>query len=699
MVGMDLFADADDANEDEKDEQRVSRTKLKRNVDGDARGKREEDRKKKKDKKKDKKGKDEEEGQQSFRVNEEYAKRFQHNKEREELQRLIEKHGDLPILGMDERRNGQRSEHEVDDESDDESDDVEDDDGILPGEQESEFFEVLAKIRRKDPAVFDSDATFFTQPTDDELVRMQDERRRAARENGENAKPMKLKEVLAQQILTANGAEDNEDDEDEDRRQRDEREGLRAKSRSALLYNEEQRELKKEFGVAVRADGSDGEDDEKADGEEGGGIFSVKSRGKVDPHGGAGERSAIDMQKSLEDYFGKDKKQTESERFLRKYLMNQGWRDDEGDDDEEEDGDFEEEDEEEFERAEDFEHAYNFRYEEPGGLELATFSRRQALEQTVRKDPKRESRKRAREARKDRLLDQRRVADEEIKRLKNLKLKELQNKIERISEVAGARDDEVDVDAALLEGDWDPDAYDKRMQELFSEDYYETEDPESGKLIEAAQVQEIERIDEDDGDKDSGAKTRTFRDAQHKALRKQRRRGLDNSLLQHAESADGSVAVQLDAAGDLPMNPPSNLSSSAKKAYTKALDEYFKLDYEGMAGGQPTRFKYTNVRSDTFGLEPWQILLMDDKELNQVVSLKKLAAFRDADAAPWDEEHDAGTVAPLKRKKKAGDGRPGPRDVEEMRSRLGDKRSRKETFDRASGKSKKKKKKKHDSKE
>ena len=42
----------------------------------------------------------------------------------------------------------------------------------------------------------------------------------------------------------------------------------------------------------------------------------------------------------------------------------------------------------------------------------------------------------------------------------------------------------------------------------------------------------------------------------------------------------------------------------------------------------PTRFKYTPVISDTFGLSAEEILLADDKELNEYMSIKRLAPYR-----------------------------------------------------------------------
>ena len=49
----------------------------------------------------------------------------------------------------------------------------------------------------------------------------------------------------------------------------------------------------------------------------------------------------------------------------------------------------------------------------------------------------------------------------------------------------------------------------------------------------------------------------------------------------------------------------------------------------------PTRFNYVPVQPDSFALTPAEILLADDKDLNEYVGLKKMAPYRDR-AVKWD---------------------------------------------------------------
>jgi len=64
-----------------------------------------------------------------------------------------------------------------------------------------------------------------------------------------------------------------------------------------------------------------------------------------------------------------------------------------------------------------------------------------------------------------------------------------------------------------------------------------------------------------------------------------------------------------------------------KRAKQKYLDELYSLDYEDLIGDLKCRFKYTQVRDNDFGLTVDEIMTADDKELKQLVALKRLAPY------------------------------------------------------------------------
>lgn len=66
-----------------------------------------------------------------------------------------------------------------------------------------------------------------------------------------------------------------------------------------------------------------------------------------------------------------------------------------------------------------------------------------------------------------------------------------------------------------------------------------------------------------------------------------------------------------------------------RSAVNRLLAEYDKLDYEDNIGGLKTRFKYRSVPKEDYGLSTDEILKLKDKELNQLVGLKRMAPYRE----------------------------------------------------------------------
>eukprot|EP00242_Pyramimonas_sp_CCMP2087_P012907 CAMPEP_0198207276 /NCGR_PEP_ID=MMETSP1445-20131203/10749_1 /TAXON_ID=36898 /ORGANISM="Pyramimonas sp., Strain CCMP2087" /LENGTH=446 /DNA_ID=CAMNT_0043880255 /DNA_START=65 /DNA_END=1402 /DNA_ORIENTATION=- len=388
-----------------------------------------------------------------FSVNQEYAKRFQHNKERDELQRLQSKFGDEGSDGS-------------------ESSEEEDEDGALPEKTESQFAETLAKLRRKDPEIYKADTKFFS---DAESEEEDDDDETEKPKKKKKDKPLFLKDVLAKHLIE-DGPEGPEEDDPRVQRQ------LERKTHTKV-YNDEQDDVRKAFLEAVDVEG------EEEEGEEGEDMLwqkKVKSKeerqrdAKEDKEIGekiANKRKEADAAKVLEKYFGEVTQLNQNEKFLRNYILNQGWLD--KDDPQAVEvapplsGD--EEDEEEIDKQEDFEAKYNFRFEEPGSDRIVPHPRTQ--EGTVRKEDKK--RKRQRAAKEEREAERKEAMTAELLRLKALKRRDLQEKLKLVREVAGKED--LLLGDEDVEEDFDAEQHDRRMNQLFGDDYYaeEEEDPES----------------------------------------------------------------------------------------------------------------------------------------------------------------------------------------------------------------------------
>lgn len=59
------------------------------------------------------------------------------------------------------------------------------------------------------------------------------------------------------------------------------------------------------------------------------------------------------------------------------------------------------------------------------------------------------------------------------------------------------------------------------------------------------------------------------------------------------------------------------------------LNEKFDIVNDDIIGDLPTKFHYTNVKSDDFDLTDEMLLYLDDKTLNKFVPVKGLAPYRE----------------------------------------------------------------------
>lgn len=77
------------------------------------------------------------------------------------------------------------------------------------------------------------------------------------------------------------------------------------------------------------------------------------------------------------------------------------------------------------------------------------------------------------------------------------------------------------------------------------------------------------------------------------------------------------------------------MTEEEKKQYLESLlEEYYNLDYEDVIGGGQvkTKFRYKNVKEEDFGLNEEDILLLEDKQLNKLVSLRHYRPYLDEES-------------------------------------------------------------------
>ncbi|CAH9123421.1 unnamed protein product [Cuscuta epithymum] len=493
-----------------------------------------------------------------IKINEEFARRFEHNKKREDLHRFEEL-----------KKKGLVDEDEEPDEDDSEGF------GKSINKKDTEFFDALLKIRKKDPMLQNKDAKLFESESDESDPDSESDNEKKA---NEKKKPLYLKDVISRHLMEEGPEFDDEDEGKDEKKQK--------------TYSEEQEELRKEFLDAVEKmdmEAEDGDDFLKVKG-------SGNTGGDDDEDGDDGEFS-----KKLEEYFGEDNKLDENDRFLKDFFRNKMWLDDDNNkvrkvDDEEES--ILSEDEEAIEKQEDYEREFNFRFEENAGDRVLGYSRK--VDGSVRKKPN--ARKLQRERKEERMAREAEERKEELKRLKNLKKKEMNEKLQKIKEIAGIRDN-VDclIDEDDLEAEFNPEEYDSKMNKTFGDDYYNEDDTNPSFASDGDE--DLEKPDFDKEDELLGLPT-----------------GWERNL-KRGEAYDDD-----DEDEDV---GPIHKNAAMQAAKDQLMDEYYKLDYEDVIGDLKTRFKYKPVNPKRYGLKTEEIIMFDDKELNQYVPLKTLAPYRE----------------------------------------------------------------------
>ena len=595
---------------------------------------------------------DDESGQEEAKIsiNKRFAKDFQLRKQREDLR-------NNPIALSDEDGDASTSSDE-------------DEDGeLLTTKLDTDIFKTINALRSKDSRIYDPNVKFF--PSDDEKESEDDSDGREKEGRTKKQKPKRYKDVIREQALEIiekeeEGIDEDDDDDDEDHTEL-------GKLRR-LAYDKEQENIRKSFLQSTRGfDVDDSHDIDKEEGEDD--LLVVK---KKDPKELEREEQELAAEiKRIESTLSKDKGKDyvdpkgeidDGSKFLLQFFKNRAWIDKDHMDGESSDEDNaprfqakrteatssdevvlmktgEEEDEKDgnesdaslnqLEKTDDFEAQYNFRFEEAAGgtqsgadFSLVTYARGQTVNTLRRKD---ETRKEKRLARKERKAAERKAKEEELKRLKNLKRKEMDRKLKEVKKVIGLADQDAEIDETailkLIEGDYDPEEFEKKMQETFGDDFYSKEDKEwkSDK-----DVRETLMKDEDGNlivgqDKEGDMYDTVGDDAEDEEIRG------DDAGDEDEWNDEGYYEDDEGGAYD-----DEEETELEKKIKSKMEDDLYKLDYEDIVAGMPTRFKYRQVEPNNYGLTTEEILFARDTTLKQFVSLKKMAPYRD------DGEYNAG---------------------------------------------------------
>ena len=254
--------------------------------------------------------------QNAFKINEDFAKKYEHNKRRELLDIAKWKYGEAALL--DDARESEESESSSSDDSEAE---------LINERVENKFLQVMDAIRSKDK---DKIASLSKAP---DANIFEDEDFSETKNETKKDKKFTLKDQIREHALRkmSNSSQSESDSSDSDGEavaKRATKGDLFTKKGEGVPLFEQQMKIKDEFKrQANLAESSDSEDllvkkkvqrDQDSDGEPAP-RKQVKKEKK--------EATLVTDKELLARFYGNDQELNPGEKFLRNYILNEGWKD------------------------------------------------------------------------------------------------------------------------------------------------------------------------------------------------------------------------------------------------------------------------------------------------------------------------------------------------------------------------------------
>ena len=499
----------------------------------------------------------------------------------------------------------QNADNEDVSESSSESED-EDDEGVLVTETlDSEIAATLNAIRSKDPRVYDSKTTFYHS--------IDDSADQNATATAKQPKPMFLRDYHRENYLS--GANGDAQEEEVPRKP----------------YVQEQDDLKRSIvrEMHAAAEGSDkgGDGEGKGDEESDEDGFLVRKSNQEKPSVPAKSISESDVAAADKD----------PETFLSNFMAARAWVPT----DRTNLQPFESDDDEEDNRAEEFEQAYNFRFEDPNKINevLTTHARDTTSKYSVRRDEP-SGRKKKRQAERERKEQEKQEREAERARLRKLKIEQLEEKVAKVKQAAGIKASDIPDEewARFLDMDWDDAKWEEEMQKRFGDDYYakgeEAEDEEGDNERGQAKKRRLKKPKWDDDidikdivpDFDSGSETNAIDFDQNQEME-------DEEVESKSHKKKDRVREKKDKQRE---------ARKERRRIEQIADQNLDLETALLPGSSKKfsgHFRYREGSPVSFGLTARDILMAEDRDLNQYVGLKKLASFRDPLKKKRDRKH------------------------------------------------------------
>ena len=411
-------------------------------------------------------------------INEEFAERFQHNEKRKKEEKFRNKYG-INIKNREQEEN----------EGEESPEESEDSEGELDNEiVRDKFINTLLELKddKETKKLIENKAPIFTD--DDfkkkrEKIHKKEEQEKinygikdALLDNGSdeenedndsqnsenniysvNYKPKKIVEDQTEKnaFISAANQDNSENSEDNSANNDFFDNGLLAKKKPSkdnlLMQMDEDKENKENS----EKDETPEQAEEKIAGMS---LSEALKKSKIKP-----ENVNMDL---LQQIWGDDKKLSKNERFLRNYILSEGWLDKNTTGLNKNLLLIDKEDEENEDKFDAFENKYNHRFEEEGGANITTYQRN--IDSYRHKDDTRATKRKEHEIRKEQEKNKKK---EEIKNEKIKQAEEIKKKIDKLEKISGT-----EKIGELLEEfenkDFNMDEFDKKMNEIFDKEYY-----------------------------------------------------------------------------------------------------------------------------------------------------------------------------------------------------------------------------------
>ncbi len=420
-------------------------------------------------KKDDKKDNSSNEDINKLNINEEYKERFQHNEHRKKIEKLKSKYGkNFPI---------KEEEYYSNEEEEEENLESEDSEGELDNEIiRDKFINTLLELKDKKETkklLEDKNPIFTDEDFKEKRIKIHTEE-----------EDKKIKYNINNALMEINEEEENDENnvysikykpkkKEDDKKEKNE--FIKKANEEIKKVNEKEEEEDDFFdnGLLKKKNKKDNSNDDISSQ-----ISKESNKIKNETNEEAEERikkmtieealkkSKINTKninmKLLNEIWGDDKKLSSDDRFLRNYILSECWL--------EKDPNainknlllIDKEDEENEDNFEKFESKYNHRFEEEGGANIITYTR-------FKKDDKRSIKRKEHDIRKQeenmKLKDKIREKDKEI-------AKELKKKVDKLEKIAGTEKVKELVDEIEKEGNFDIKVLEKKMNDIFNDEYY-----------------------------------------------------------------------------------------------------------------------------------------------------------------------------------------------------------------------------------